>query len=822
MSNFTDPKKNSSSANLKPEKKGFKFPFIRKTSSATNLNNTPNIPENLTSILNNSNNNLNNNNEEDNSALLTPRSRSLINQSPRLKLETSSLEGRIKEMDSTNNLYKSCQNGYKDFIKESVNTERTEQFIGQQLINLGNNISKDDEYSKHVKFLSDQFGANLKAFATARKELNRDIEEKYLRLMNDVILDNEKMMKQAFEDNFIEAEVEYELQYRNTKYFLMLNDLKNSFTKYYDNCSKLMVLLNKQLDSVINQQIEHSIFTFPNQLVSVTSLQNGWNQQTLNEMLSNYFPTREDETVLFGVDLRIVLKRFNEPFGIPKRIKELIEFIENNYLEIEGLFRVPGHSKGIDDLADRIDQGEIIDWSTMELINKPHTICGLLKKYTRSLPEPLLTFDLFDKFIEVAKLYNSNQSNSSEIGKLLKPLIDKLPLENFNLLGRLVQLFKRITSNEGKTKMSPSNLARSFGTNLLKLKEGDDQRMMMELERINIVCEMLIVHCDELFIGPLDTKLNQKRKLKADEIEKLKNSTSSTNNNNINNTNNISPNIQENVISEGSDDEESEQTNDGNNNNNTSIIVSSPSNIPPLSLGNNNGETLKRWNSMIEQNNLSGSDSTVSPIQSPKSATTVTTTTVHFTTNDPNLEVQSKRESLQGWIEILDKSRKKYYYFNPSTNKTSWKHPLYQTRKELKEESTTASVTGVNNNLENTTEINTATAKNNTTNETTSTTPSEEKQHHRLEHVTKQDDSVNFKELKFLMDCIGFLEQQNYTPKDFTIFLISHLNNYDGALKDKLKQILQDEYQWKEDVNLTIEQLEKLKTTLQELAQNYL
>ena len=32
----------------------------------------------------------------------------------------------------------------------------------------------------------------------------------------------------------------------------------------------------------------------------------------------------------------------------------------------------------------------------------PHLIAGLLKKYFIDLPEPLLTFDLYDQFIEAA------------------------------------------------------------------------------------------------------------------------------------------------------------------------------------------------------------------------------------------------------------------------------------------------------------------------------------------------------------------------------------------------------------------------------------
>lgn len=37
-----------------------------------------------------------------------------------------------------------------------------------------------------------------------------------------------------------------------------------------------------------------------------------------------------------------------------------------------------------------------------DYVNKDHTICGVIKEFVRDLPEPLLTFELFDDFIEAA------------------------------------------------------------------------------------------------------------------------------------------------------------------------------------------------------------------------------------------------------------------------------------------------------------------------------------------------------------------------------------------------------------------------------------
>ncbi len=67
-----------------------------------------------------------------------------------------------------------------------------------------------------------------------------------------------------------------------------------------------------------------------------------------------------------------------------------------------GLFRVPGHALEIERIKKLLDNGETPDFSNMEIMNKVHSVGGALKMYFRDLPEPLLTYDKFDAFIEVA------------------------------------------------------------------------------------------------------------------------------------------------------------------------------------------------------------------------------------------------------------------------------------------------------------------------------------------------------------------------------------------------------------------------------------
>lgn len=65
-------------------------------------------------------------------------------------------------------------------------------------------------------------------------------------------------------------------------------------------------------------------------------------------------------------------------------------------LDVVGIFRLSGSSVRIDEYQQAFDKGVQVDLSTE---NDPHCVSGLLKSYFRELPEPILTFGLYDRFI---------------------------------------------------------------------------------------------------------------------------------------------------------------------------------------------------------------------------------------------------------------------------------------------------------------------------------------------------------------------------------------------------------------------------------------
>ncbi|CAG8511141.1 16827_t:CDS:2 [Rhizophagus irregularis] len=110
----------------------------------------------------------------------------------------------------------------------------------------------------------------------------------------------------------------------------------------------------------------------------------------------------------------------------------------------------------------RNSDADAVDLSSEEY-RDINIVAGALKRFFRDLPEPLMTFELYDEFIEANdqddKLY------------AIKDLLYRLPKPNFELLKRLIEHLERVTDYEETNHMYARNLAIVFGPNLLKSRD---------------------------------------------------------------------------------------------------------------------------------------------------------------------------------------------------------------------------------------------------------------------------------------------------------------------------------------------------------------
>ncbi|XP_006819678.1 ralA-binding protein 1-like [Saccoglossus kowalevskii] len=153
---------------------------------------------------------------------------------------------------------------------------------------------------------------------------------------------------------------------------------------------------------------------------------------------------------VFGVPLSVSVDRSKLYDGVelPAVVRDCVDFVENNALTTEGIYRLSGVKSQIAQLRQCYDKGQSVNLEDYD----PHVVAGLLKQYLREIPEPVLTLPLMPKFDEVAALQD-------EALKLegFKQLLGQLPVYNRTLLSWIIVHMTHIIEEDNK--MSLQNVS---------------------------------------------------------------------------------------------------------------------------------------------------------------------------------------------------------------------------------------------------------------------------------------------------------------------------------------------------------------------------
>ncbi|XP_048347234.1 rho GTPase-activating protein 44 isoform X9 [Sphaerodactylus townsendi] len=170
-------------------------------------------------------------------------------------------------------------------------------------------------------------------------------------------------------------------------------------------------------------------------------------------------------------------------------------------MQEEGLFRVAPSASKLKKLKAALDCC-VVD--VQEYSADPHAIAGALKSYLRELPEPLMTFELYEEWIQASNI----QDQDKRIQALWNSL-EKLPKASFNNLRYLIKFLAKLTEYQDANKMTPSNIAIVLGPNLLwPQTEGNITEMMATVSlQIVAIIEPLIQHADWFFPGDIEFNL---------------------------------------------------------------------------------------------------------------------------------------------------------------------------------------------------------------------------------------------------------------------------------------------------------------------------
>ncbi|XP_047427072.1 GEM-interacting protein [Mugil cephalus] len=205
---------------------------------------------------------------------------------------------------------------------------------------------------------------------------------------------------------------------------------------------------------------------------------------------------------VFGVDLSLLPR--DRPDEVPFVVQRCTSEIESRALSVQGVYRVSGSKPRIQKICQAFEMQKEVDLTDLS----PHDITSILKHFFKELPEPLLTFDLYNDFITVGKtIQHLSESEPSpdtnevvDIIHNLQKILKKLPPYCYTTLQHVISHLQKIAEN-CENKMSPSNLGIVFGPTLLRPLVSTDMSMIALLETSYqaLLIEFLITHHDKVF-----------------------------------------------------------------------------------------------------------------------------------------------------------------------------------------------------------------------------------------------------------------------------------------------------------------------------------
>ncbi|XP_033870597.1 rho GTPase-activating protein 10-like isoform X2 [Acipenser ruthenus] len=176
-------------------------------------------------------------------------------------------------------------------------------------------------------------------------------------------------------------------------------------------------------------------------------------------------------------------------------LKNCISAVESRGITDQGLYRVVGVSSRVIKLV-----GILMDektYSEVDLSSSDEwdikTVTSALKQYLRSLPEPLMTYELYKEFIVPAKC-GTPESRVDAIHYL----VYKLPEKNLEMLGMIMKHLANVSANCKQNLMTVANLGVVFGPTLMRPEE-ETVAAIMDLKFQNIVVEILIENHEKIF-----------------------------------------------------------------------------------------------------------------------------------------------------------------------------------------------------------------------------------------------------------------------------------------------------------------------------------
>lgn len=229
-------------------------------------------------------------------------------------------------------------------------------------------------------------------------------------------------------------------------------------------------------------------------LASATSIENNSLPDTSNPISSYYNLTLH----------QYCLKNQND-LNVPDIIFKCIDFIETNKcnLETEGLYRKSGSLSLVEEVEKRL----YVDNGDLNLTyDDVHVVTNVLKRFLRRLPDPVISFEIYDPLISLVKddrlierlpLMLQEETNIENdlfesVKESVTKLLRQLPQENIRVLSLIIRHINLVSQYHRFNLMNLHNLALVFTPSLMRDITGE--RDMVDMRERNYIVEFTLLH----------------------------------------------------------------------------------------------------------------------------------------------------------------------------------------------------------------------------------------------------------------------------------------------------------------------------------------
>ncbi|KAJ5382888.1 Rho GTPase activation protein [Penicillium concentricum] len=194
---------------------------------------------------------------------------------------------------------------------------------------------------------------------------------------------------------------------------------------------------------------------------------------------------------LFGTELEARME--HEKSIIPAIVTRCIQEVELRGMDMEGIYRKSGAASVIQTIREGFERSPF-DYDISDPDLDIHAVTSTLKQYFRKLPNPLITYEVYELVIDSAEV----SPMSARIELLQKSLLE-LPRVHRDVLEFLIFHLRRVVERHEENLMTSQNVAVVFAPTIMRPESL--AREMTDVQKKNDVLKFLVENCQEVFMG---------------------------------------------------------------------------------------------------------------------------------------------------------------------------------------------------------------------------------------------------------------------------------------------------------------------------------